>query len=118
MARKKNQEQNQEDTRTAFERVQLARHPDRPYTLDFVERMVENFTEIHGDRRFADDPAIVCGFATFHGMPMLLVGHQKGRDTKQRQFRNFEMPKPEDYRNAIRAMTLTGKFHGPILRFI
>jgi len=118
MARKKNQEQNQEDTRTAFERVQLARHPDRPYTLDFVERMFENFTEIHGDRRFADDPAIVCGFATFHGMPMLIVGHQKGRDTKQRQFRNFGMPKPEGYRKAIRAMKLADKFDRPIFCFI
>ena len=95
MARKKNQEQNQEDTRTAFERVQLARHPDRPYTLDFVERMFENFTEIHGDRRFADDPAIVCGFATFHGMP-----------------------KPEGYRKAIRAMKLADKFDRPIFCFI
>src|SRR5205807_5112566 len=118
MASKKNQEQNQEDTRTAFERVQLARHPDRPYTLDFVERMFENFTEIHGDRRFADDPAIVCGFATFHGMPMLIVGHQKGRDTKQRQYRNFGMPKPEGYRKAIRAMKLADKFDRPILTFI
>src|SRR2546428_10852444 len=118
MARKKNQEQNQEDTRTAFERVQLARHPVRPYTLDFVERMFENFTKIHGDRRFADDPAIVCGFATFHGMPMLIVGHQKGRDTKQRQFRNFGMPKPEGYRKAIRAMKLADKFDRPIFCFI
>jgi acetyl-CoA carboxylase carboxyl transferase subunit alpha len=103
---------------TAFERVQLARHPDRPYTLDFVERLFENFTEIHGDRRFADDPAIVCGFATFHGMPLLIVGHQKGRDTKQRQFRNFGMPKPEGYRKAIRAMKLADKFDRPIFCFI
>ncbi len=73
---------------TAFERVQLARHPERPYTLDFIERLFEDFTEIHGDRRYADDPAIVCGFARFHGMPVLVVGHQKGRDTRQRQFRN------------------------------
>src|SRR5215471_15580810 len=103
---------------TAFERVQLARHPERPYTLDFVERLFENFTEIHGDRRFADDPAIVCGFATFHGMPALVVGHQKGRDTKQRQFRNFGMPKPEGYRKAIRAMKLADKFDRPIFSFI
>ena len=115
MAKEKNQ---QKDTGTAFERVQLARHPERPYTLDFVERMFENFTEIHGDRRFADDPAIVCGFATFHGMPMLIVGHQKGRDTKQRQYRNFGMPKPEGYRKAIRAMKLADKFERPILCFI
>ncbi|HYX30347.1 MAG TPA: acetyl-CoA carboxylase carboxyltransferase subunit alpha [Pyrinomonadaceae bacterium] len=103
---------------TAFERVQLARHPDRPYTLDFIERLFENFTEIHGDRRFADDPAIVCGFADYHGMPTLVVGHQKGRDTKQRQYRNFGMPKPEGYRKAIRAMKLADKFDRPIFCFI
>jgi len=103
---------------TAFERVQLARHPERPYTLDFVERLFENFTEVHGDRRFADDPAIVCGFAKFHGLPALVVGHQKGRDTKQRQFRNFGMPKPEGYRKAIRAMKLADKFDRPIFCFI
>src|SRR5437762_11713755 len=98
---------------TAFERVQLARHPDRPYTLDFIERLFEDFTEIHGDRRYADDPAIVCGFGKFHGMPVLVVGQQKGRDTKQRQFRNFGMPKPEGYRKAIRAMKLAEKFDRP-----
>jgi acetyl-CoA carboxylase carboxyl transferase subunit alpha len=103
---------------TAFERVKLARHPERPYTLDFVERLFEDFTEIHGDRRYADDPAIVCGFARFHGMPALVVGHQKGRDTKQRQFRNFGMPKPEGYRKAIRAMKLAEKFERPIFCFI
>jgi acetyl-CoA carboxylase carboxyl transferase subunit alpha len=103
---------------TAFERVQLARHPDRPYTLDFIERLFEDFTEIHGDRRYADDPAIVCGFARFHGMPVLVVGHQKGRDTRQRQFRNFGMPKPEGYRKAIRAMKLGEKFERPVFTFI
>jgi len=103
---------------TAFERVQLARHPERPYTLDFIDRLFEDFTEIHGDRRYADDPAIVCGFARFHGMPSLVVGHQKGRDTKQRQFRNFGMPKPEGYRKAIRAMKLAEKFERPIFSFI
>ena len=107
-----------EGEQTAFERVQLARHPDRPYTLDFVERMFEDFKEIHGDRRFADDPAVVCGFARFHGMPALIVGHQKGRDTKQRQFRNFGMPKPEGYRKALRAMKLAEKFDRPIFCFI
>src|SRR5262245_21421769 len=106
------------ESQTAFERVQLARHPDRPYTLDFVERMFEDFHEIHGDRRFAEDPAIVCGLARFHGMPALVVGHQKGRDTKQRQFRNFGMPKPEGYRKAIRAMKLAEKFDRPIFCFI
>ena len=107
-----------EEPQTAFERVQLARHPDRPYTLDFIERMFEDFNEVHGDRRFADDPALVCGFARFHGMPALVVGHQKGRDTKQRQFRNFGMPKPEGYRKALRAMKLGDKFDRPIFCFI
>jgi len=103
---------------TAFERVQLARHPERPHTLDFVERIFEDFTEVHGDRRYADDPAIICGFARFHGMPALVVGHQKGRDTRQRQYRNFGMPKPEGYRKAIRAMKLADKFGRPIFSFI
>jgi acetyl-CoA carboxylase carboxyl transferase subunit alpha len=111
-------EKNNDHSTTAFERVQLARHPERPYTLDFIERLFEDFTEIHGDRRYADDPAIVCGFARFHGMPALVVGHQKGRDTKQRQFRNFGMPKPEGYRKAIRAMKLAEKFERPIFCFI
>lgn len=109
---------NETDPQTAFERVQLARHPDRPYTLDFIERMFEDFNELHGDRRFADDPALVCGFARFHGMPALVIGHQKGRDTKQRQFRNFGMPKPEGYRKAVRAMKLADKFDRPIFSFI
>src|ERR1051325_7490802 len=106
------------ENRAAFERVQLARHPERPYTLDFIERLFEDFTEIHGDRRFADDPAVVCGFANFHGLPALVVGHQKGRDTIQRQLRNFGMPKPEGYRKAIRAMKLADKFERPIFCFI
>lgn len=109
---------NKEHSTTAFERVQLARHPERPYTLDFVERLFEGFTEVHGDRRYADDPAIICGFARFHGMPALIVGHQKGRDTRQRQFRNFGMPKPEGYRKAIRAMKFAAKFERPIFCFI
>jgi acetyl-CoA carboxylase carboxyl transferase subunit alpha len=104
--------------RTAMERVQLARHPDRPYTLDLIERLFEDFVELHGDKRFADDPAIVCGFARFHGLPVVVVGHQKGRDTKQRSYRNFGMPKPEGYRKALRAMKLGEKFGRPILTFI
>jgi acetyl-CoA carboxylase carboxyl transferase subunit alpha len=108
----------QQKPATAFERVQLARHPDRPYTLDFIERLFEDFVEIHGDRRYADDPAIVCGFARFHGMPIAAIGHQKGRDTKQRQIRNFGMPKPEGYRKALRAMKLAEKFDRPIFCFI
>lgn len=106
------------DMRSAFDRVKLARHPDRPYTLDFVERLFEDFVEIHGDRRFADDPAIVCGFARFHGLPVVVVGQQKGRDTKQRGYRNFGMPKPEGYRKAMRAMKLADKFGRPILTFV
>lgn len=107
-----------DDSRTAFERVKLARHDDRPYTLDFVERLFEDFVELHGDRRFADDPAIVCGFARFHGLPVLIVGQQKGRDTRQRGYRNFGMPKPEGYRKAIRAMKLADKFGRPIFTFV
>src|SRR2546422_2663480 len=106
------------DLRTAFDRVKLARHPDRPYTLDFVERLFEEFVELHGDRRFADDPAVVCGVARFHGLPVVVVGHQKGRDTKQRSYRNFGMPKPEGYRKAIRMMKLAEKFGRPIFSLI
>ena len=101
--------------RTAIERVQLARHADRPHTLDFIERLFDEFVEMHGDRRFADDPAIVCGSARFHGLPIVVVGHQKGRDTKQRKYRNFGMPKPEGYRKALRVMKLAEKFGRPTL---
>ena len=106
------------ETRTAFERVQLARHADRPYTLDLIERLFEDFVELHGDKRFAEDPAIVCGLARFHGLPVIVVGHQKGRDTKQRSYRNFGMPKPEGYRKALRVMKLGEKFGRPIFTFI
>jgi acetyl-CoA carboxylase carboxyl transferase subunit alpha len=104
--------------RTAFERVQLARHSDRPYTLDLIERLFEDFVELHGDKRFAEDPAIVCGLARFHGLPVIVIGHQKGRDTKQRSYRNFGMPKPEGYRKALRVMKLGEKFGRPIFTFI
>ena len=106
------------EQRTAFERVQLARHANRPYTLDLIERLFEDFVELHGDKRFAEDPAIVCGLARFHGLPVVVVGHQKGRDTKQRSFRNFGMPKPEGYRKALRVMKLGEKFGRPIFTFI
>jgi acetyl-CoA carboxylase carboxyl transferase subunit alpha len=106
------------ESRTAFERVQLARHPDRPYALDFIERLFDDFKEVHGDRRYADDPAIVCGIARFHGLPVAVVGHQKGRDTKQRSYRNFGMPKPEGYRKALRVMKLAEKFGRPIFTLI
>jgi acetyl-CoA carboxylase carboxyl transferase subunit alpha len=101
-----------------WERVQIARHPDRPYTLDYVGYVFSEFTEIHGDRRFADDQAIVAGMARFQGQPCLVVGHQKGRTTRQRQLRNFGMPKPEGYRKALRVMKLAEKFHRPIFTFI
>lgn len=103
---------------TAIERVQLARHPERPHTLDFIERLFDEFVELHGDRRFGDDPAIVCGSARFHGLPIVVVGHQKGRDTKQRKYRNFGMPKPEGYRKAMRVMKLAEKFGRPIFSLI
>ena len=106
------------NSRTAIERVQLARHADRPHTLDFIERLFDEFVELHGDRRFADDPAIVCGSARFHGLPIVVVGHQKGRDTRQRKYRNFGMPKPEGYRKALRAMKLAEKFGRPIFSLI
>src|SRR5918997_2233794 len=102
----------------AFERVKLARHPDRPYTLDFIELLFEDFVELKGDRRFADDPAMVCGFARFHGLPVGIIGQQKGRDTKQRRHRNFGMPKPEGYRKAMRVMSLAEKFNRPVISFI
>src|SRR5882762_5439016 len=107
-----------EDTRTAFDRVKLARHPDRPYSLDYIDRLFEDFVELHGDRRFADDPAVVCGFARFHGLPVVIIGQQKGRDTKQRGYRNFGMSKPEGYRKAMRAMKLAEKFGRPIFTFV
>ena len=106
------------DQRTAFERVLLARHANRPYTLDLIERLFEDFVELHGDKRFGEDPAIVAGYARFHGLPVVVVGHQKGRDTKQRSYRNFGMPKPEGYRKALRVMKLGEKFGRPIFTFI
>ncbi|HVG20438.1 MAG TPA: acetyl-CoA carboxylase carboxyltransferase subunit alpha [Blastocatellia bacterium] len=102
----------------AWERVKLARHANRPYTLDYIEMMFPDFQEIHGDRRFGDDSAIVAGFARFHDEPCAVVGHQKGRTTKQRQQRNFGMAKPEGYRKALRVMKLAEKFRRPIFTFI
>jgi acetyl-CoA carboxylase carboxyl transferase subunit alpha len=103
---------------TAMERVQLARHPDRPYTLDLLETIFEDFAEIHGDRRYADDPAMVCGFARLDGDEVMVIGQQKGRDLNERRHRNFAMPKPEGYRKALRAMQLAEKFGRPIITFI
>ena len=84
----------------------LARHPQRPYTLDYIELLFTDFLELHGDRRFADDPAMIAGFAQFEGLPVVVVGHQKGRDTKQKLYRNFGMVNPEGYRKAMRVMDL------------
>jgi acetyl-CoA carboxylase carboxyl transferase subunit alpha len=102
----------------AYQRALLARHDLRPYTLDYVQRLFQNFAEIHGDRRFGDDPAIVTGMASYHGISVMIVGHQKGRDIKQRQHRNFGCPQPEGYRKAIRAMKLADKFSRPIICFV
>ncbi len=102
----------------AWKRTELARHPQRPYTLDYIERIFTDFSEIHGDRRFSDDAAIVCGMAKFHGEPVLVVGTQKGRDTKQKVHRNFGMPNPEGYRKAIRAMKMAEKFGRPIFTLV
>lgn len=102
----------------AFARVKLARHADRPYTLDYVQRLFSDFVELRGDRRFADDPALVCGFAAFHGSSVAIIGQQKGRDTKQRRYRNFGMSKPEGYRKGLRVMQLAEKFNRPVLTFI
>lgn len=107
-----------EDAAAAYQRTQLARHDLRPYTLDYVERLFKNFSEIHGDRRYGDDAAIVAGMALYHGMPVMIVGHQKGRDIQQRQHRNFGCPQPEGYRKAMRAMKLADKFSRPILCFV
>src|SRR5256714_1310080 len=112
------QKSGSEEELSAFKHVHLARHQDRPYTLDFIEHIFEEFVEVHGDRRFADDPAVICGFARFHGLPVVVIGHQKGRDTKQRQYRNFGMPKPEGYRKALRVMKVAEKFGRPIFSFI
>jgi acetyl-CoA carboxylase carboxyl transferase subunit alpha len=103
---------------TPWQKTKVARHPDRPYTLDYVEALFTEFTELHGDRRFADDPALVCGFAFYKGRPVAIIGHQKGRDTKQKIYRNFGMPKPEGYRKALRVMQLAAKFRRPIVTFV
>jgi acetyl-CoA carboxylase carboxyl transferase subunit alpha len=104
--------------RDAFERVLTARHPERPYSLNLFEYMFEEFVEVHGDRRYSDDAAIVCGFARLGGFEVAVIGQQKGRDTNQRRFRNFGMPKPEGYRKALRLMNLAEKFSRPIVTFI
>ena len=103
---------------TDWQRAQLARHPKRPYTLDYLERLCERFDELHGDRRFGDDAAIVAGMGWIDGNPLMIIGQQKGRDTKQKILRNFGMSKPEGYRKALRLMKLAEKFQRPILCLI
>ncbi len=102
----------------AWRRVKLARHPQRPHSLDYIGRIFTDFQEIHGDRSFGDDPAIVAGLAQFEGRPVMVVAEQKGRDTKQKLYRNFGMPKPEGYRKALRIMQIAGKFGRPIVTLL
>lgn len=103
---------------TPWQKVQLSRHPDRPYTLDYIEAMTTDFVEIHGDRQFGDDKAIVGGFARLDDTPVMILGQQKGRNTRDRQFRNFGMPNPEGYRKALRMMKMAEKFNRPIITLI
>lgn len=103
---------------TAWDRVQLARHPKRPHTMDYINNLFTDFIELHGDRRFADDKAMIAGFVNFEGKPICVIGHEKGRDTKEKIERNFGMPHPEGYRKAIRVMKLAEKFKRPIFTFI
>jgi acetyl-CoA carboxylase carboxyl transferase subunit alpha len=103
---------------TPWQRTLVARHPRRPYTLDYVQMLFTDFREIHGDRKFADDPAIVAGLALYKGEPVIILGHQKGRDTKEKVRRNFGMPRPEGYRKAVRVMEMAEKFGRPIFTFI
>lgn len=103
---------------TAWQISQVARHPQRPYTLDYIQHIFTDFEELHGDRAFSDDPAIVGGLARFRGQPVMVIGHQKGRDTKEKIYRNFGMPRPEGYRKALRLMRLAEKFGVPVVTFI
>lgn len=103
---------------TAWQIVQLARHPQRPYLLDYVKRIFTDFEELHGDRLFGDDSALIGGIARFKGRPVMIIGHQKGRDTKEKLRRNFAMPRPEGYRKALRLLELAARFKLPVLTFI
>jgi acetyl-CoA carboxylase carboxyl transferase subunit alpha len=103
---------------TPWQKTLVARHPQRPYTLDFIGHLFEEWTEIRGDRKFADDPAIVAGFARFRGTPCAIIGHQKGRNTKEKIYRNFGQPRPEGFRKALRVMKLAEKFNLPIFTFV
>ena len=118
------QKKSQELTKTVYAKLspwqisQVARHPQRPYSLDYINSIFSDFQELHGDRAFADDPAIVGGLARFNGQSVVVIGHQKGRDTKEKILRNFGMPRPEGYRKALRLMRLAEKFSLPIITFI
>lgn len=103
---------------TRWQKALVARHPDRPYALDYIRYLMTDWVEVHGDRAFADDPAIVAGFATFRGRSVAVIGHEKGRDTRDRIYRNFGQPRPEGYRKALRVMHLAEKFGLPILTFV
>ncbi len=103
---------------TPWQRVQLSRHPERPYTLDYISHIFDDFVEIHGDRHFADDRSIVCGPATFNGVKVMVIGQEKGRGTKEKILRNFGSPNPEGYRKALRAMKMAEKFNLPIISFV
>ena len=103
---------------TPWQRTLMARHPERPYTLDYISMMAEDFVELHGDRRFGDDPAIVGGVGKIGGIPMIIIGHQKGRSTKERIYRNFGQPNPEGYRKALRLMKLAERFKRPVVTLI
>src|SRR5260370_9909294 len=102
----------------AWQKTELARHSQRPFTLDYVERLFTDWSEVHGDRSFGDDPAIVCGMAPYHADEVMVIGHQKGRDTKQRVFRNFGQANPEGYRKALRCMKMAEKFGPPVFTFV
>jgi len=123
-ALKELEDRNQSLTETIFTDLsdwqisQLSRHPGRPYTLDYIEHMFTDFHELHGDRAYADDPAIVCGLARLEGQPIMVIGHQKGRDTKEKIYRNFGMPRPEGYRKALRVMKMAERFKIPIICLI
>ncbi len=123
-ALKELEDRNQALTQTIFTELsdwqisQLSRHPGRPYTLDYIEHMFTDFHELHGDRAYADDPAIVCGLARLEGQPVMVIGHQKGRDTKEKIYRNFGMPRPEGYRKALRVMKMAERFKLPIICLI
>lgn len=106
------------DAHPAWQRVQLARHPKRPHSVDYIQRIFSDFQEIHGDRNFGDDAAIIAGMAQFEGRPVVVIAQEKGRDTKQRLHRNFGMPKPEGYRKALRVMQLAAKFRRPVITLL